>query len=201
MYDCFPIVVPLIHVRSQVTRFSLLTYTLPSFPTHSHPLQAHPSNWAFSRVQMQCPPYSSRQEAPLSATANVGVMQSIQAPVVASVPTPPLSTPMSQALSLSKPVLGRLVSRITARHFVEMWDLLGDKISLTQRMEEIHSSLPTYILPAVSRPHLREVTSLPSWIYCFLTYVSVLTSDTMVQDRLTYARLIIREALRHGRQG
>ncbi len=90
-----------------------------------------------------------------------------------------------------EPVPQRLVARINAGQFVEMRDLLGDNIALSQRMEEAHSSFPSYILPSSSRPRLREVATLPSWLYCFLAYVSVLTTDPAIRDRLTYARLII----------
>ena len=118
---------------------------------------------------------------------------------------PSLSGPLpSQALSLSmalEPVSARLVTRITSGHFIEMLDLLPDNISLSQRIDEAHASFPAYVLPASSRPRLREVTSLPSWMYCFLTYLSVLTTDPVVRDCLTYARLVIREALRHGDRG
>ena len=68
-------------------------------------------------------------------------------------------------------------------------------------MEEAHTSFPSYISPSSSRPRLRKLATLPSWLYCFLTYVSVLSTDPVVRDRLTYARLIIREALRHGGRG
>ena len=126
---------------------------------------------------------------------------------VASTLPPPTFIPQQssgQAMSFSialEPVPARLLTRITSGQFIEMRDLLGDNIALSQRVEDAHSSFPNYLLPASSRPRLREVSSLPSWLYCFLTYVSVLSSDPVVRDRLTYARLIIREALRHGGRG
>ena len=84
---------------------------------------------------------------------------------------------------------------------MEMRDLLGDNITLTRDFEALNSYLPAQALLASSRPHLREVTSLPSWIYCFLTYMAVRTSDQATRDRLVYSRLIVREALRHGGRG
>ena len=36
---------------------------------------------------------------------------------------------------------------------------------------------------------------------CFLTYLAIGTSDPITQERLAYAVLIIREAMRHGGQG
>ena len=52
-----------------------------------------------------------------------------------------------------------------------------------------------------SRPWVREVSSLPSWVCCFLTYLAVRTTDSVTYDRLTYATLLVREAMRHGGQG
>ena len=65
------------------------------------------------------------------------------------------------------------------------------------------ATFPTHVLPSSSHPCLREVISLPSWIYiyCFLTYLAVSASDHSVRDRLTYARLIVHEALQHGGRG
>ena len=70
-----------------------------------------------------------------------------------------------------------LVTRIQEGQFVEMRDLLGDNIALTGHFEALNSYLPAQALPVSSRPRLQEVTSLLSWIYCFLTYMAVRTSD------------------------
>ena len=52
-----------------------------------------------------------------------------------------------------------------------------------------------------TRPRLREVSSLPTWLYCFLAYTTIATNDPTTRDHLAYARLIMREALRHGNSG
>ena len=44
---------------------------------------------------------------------------------------------------------------------------------------------------------LREVTSLATWCYCFLSYLAITTDDPITRDQLAYARLIIHEAQRH----
>ena len=36
---------------------------------------------------------------------------------------------------------------------------------------------------------------------CFLTYLAVGTSDQLMRDKMTYATLLICEALKHGGQG
>ena len=123
--------------------------------------------------------------------------------VTPSLLVPPQGLPSQSGLSLSlssEPVPARLVQRIQGGHFVEMRDLLGDNIALTQHFELAANYFPT-VLPSSERPRLREVSSLPSWVYCFLTYLAVLVQDQTVRDRLVYARLIVREALCHGGRG
>ena len=44
-------------------------------------------------------------------------------------------------------------------------------------------------------------TSLVPWIYCFIIYVAVHTSDVASRDQLSYTFLLIKEAQRHGGTG
>ena len=82
-----------------------------------------------------------------------------------------------------------------------MRDLLGDNATVRSHFEDMHGALGVQLLPVSARPRVREVTSLPSWVCCFLTYLAVGTSDRTTRDRLTYAILLIREAMRHGGHG
>ncbi len=52
-------------------------------------------------------------------------------------------------------------------------------------------------LPGQAWPRFREITAMPTWLYCFLGYLAVLTSDQQTRDQLTYARLLVRESMRH----
>ena len=101
----------------------------------------------------------------------------------------------------SEPFPKKLVDKIRSGQFVEMRELLTDNISLIQQLEVFgtHTSLPT--LPGVLRPSLREVSSLQTWMYCFLAYTAIRAPDQDTRDRLAYARLLIREAQRHGSTG
>ena len=72
---------------------------------------------------------------------------------------------------------------------------------MRRHYEEIHGAMGVQLLPVISRPRLREVATLPAWLCCFLTYLAVSTSDAATRDRLTYAMLLVREAMRHGGQG
>ena len=93
------------------------------------------------------------------------------------------------------------MDKIKSGQFVHMKELLVDNIHLLQQLEAVQglSLLPG--LPGVARPRLREVTSLTTWLYCFLSYMAIRTSDSRTFDQLSYAKLIIREAHRHGGGG
>ena len=117
---------------------------------------------------------------------------------------PPHILDHAQGVILSpalQPVPARLVQRIMAGDFVEMRDLLLDNIALHDQLEAVGGPWPTQSLPGALRPRLREVPSLISWVFCFTAYIAIRAQDPAIRDMLTYCRLIIREALRHGGQG
>ena len=109
----------------------------------------------------------------------------------------------SSALILSpssEPFPRKLVDKVRSGQFVEMRELLSDNISLLRQLESVQG--PTHMpLIGPNRPRLQEVSSLSSWVYCFLGYVAILTTDSITRDQLAYTRLIIREAQRHGGSG
>lgn len=112
--------------------------------------------------------------------------------------------PSTSALSLSpasEPFPRKLVDKIVAGDFVEMRDLLTDNISLLQQMEVMGAQQLVPSLPGFLKPRLREVSTLPSWLFCYLAYVALRAPDPATRDRLAYARLLIREAQRHGGSG
>ena len=96
------------------------------------------------------------------------------------------------------PIPQNLVVRIQSGQFVEMRDLLADNIALLSQLSSLQGTLP---LNTANRTTLREVPSLVSWLYCFNAYVAVRTTDQLTRDMLSYSRLLIREALRHGGVG
>ena len=113
-------------------------------------------------------------------------------PLSSTFPPPPSLSPLTSTqanLSLSvstEPILVKLVHRIQSGQLVEMHDLLGDNIALTQHFESANSYFPAHVLPVSFHPRLCEVSSLSSWIYCFLVYLAVGTSDQSTCDRLIY---------------
>ena len=121
------------------------------------------------------------------------------------VPQPPQTSPLPLTAGLvlspaAEPIPRKLVDKVQSGQFVEMRELLSDNISLVHQLESIQGFSPLNLLGA-TRPRLREITSLSTWIYCFLGYVAIRTSDPTARDQLAYARLIVREALRHGGAG
>ena len=97
----------------------------------------------------------------------------------------------------SEPFPQRLVDKIRSGQFMDMRDLLSDNIALLDRLDVLGGQ-PSLALPGALKPRLREVSSLPTWIYCFLAYVAIRAPDLQTQHMLAYARLVIREAQRHG---
>ena len=114
---------------------------------------------------------------------------------------PVCSPPQAMGMVLSpalEPFPARLVARVRSGQYVELRDFLTDNISLLQQLEVVQGSFP---VTGPARPRLREITSLPSWLYCFLAYVAIHTNDHATRDQLAYARLLIRESQRHGGGG
>ena len=100
----------------------------------------------------------------------------------------------------TEPFPQKLVEKVKSGQFVEMRELLSDNISLLQQLDTVNMQcLP--VLPGVLMPRLREVTTLPSWLYCFLAYMAIRSADQTTRNMLAYARLVIREAQRHGGVG
>ena len=101
------------------------------------------------------------------------------------------------------PVPARLVQRIQACQFVDMRELLPDNIALLRHMEALDS--PNIQVPRATgtRPRLREVNSLLSWVLCYVTYVAVLSEahPSLVKSRLAYLALVVAEARRNGGDG
>ena len=109
----------------------------------------------------------------------------------------------SQAMRLSStfaPLPAKLVTKIRTGQFVEMRELLADNMALQRQLDTIHAQ-PAFPLPAAARPRMRDIDSPLTWIYCFLAYAAVRSSDPAVCNLLTYGRLVIREAQRHGGAG
>lgn len=112
--------------------------------------------------------------------------------------------PTPAALSLSpatEPFPLKLVEKIQSGQYVEMKELLTDNISLLQQLDAVNVQYGLPALPGLMRPRLREVTTLPSWLYCYLAYVAIRCPDPTTRDMLSYGRLLIRESQRHGGSG
>lgn len=120
-------------------------------------------------------------------------------------PLRPSGSPPGPGVSLSpatEPFPQKLVDRVRSGRYVDMRDLLADNIALLQQMETFsgqYACMPG--LPGMLKPSLRDVKTLPSWVYSFLAYIAIRTPDPTTRDMLSYARLIVREAQRHSGTG
>ena len=140
-------------------------------------------------------PPTSSQPGPIDWSTRLVESDSVSTPH--SVPSPPLVL-----TSLASPFPGRLVDRIRSGQFVEMRELLSDNMALFQLLETAGRQATNQQYLTASRPaRPREITSLTTWVNCFLAYCAIGTSDMQTRDRLTYARLVIREALQYGGNG
>ena len=121
-----------------------------------------------------------------------------------AIPKP--ATPTRASLLLSpalSPIPANIVEKIKSGEYVDMKELLGDNIALHQRMEEVHrrGSSSTQWVTTAPTPKLREVSSPLSWAACFLSFMAVKCTDEHMRDLLTYARLVIDLARKHGGRG
>ena len=100
-----------------------------------------------------------------------------------------------------RPVPARVVQQIRAGNFIEMRDLLWDNAALRHHYEEMHGAMGFHVFPVAFHPRASEVTTLLSWICCFLTFLATSTADQTTRERITYAILLVREAMHHGGVG
>lgn len=131
---------------------------------------------------------------------SAGSLPCAQSPLTPGVILPsPLGLTLSPATGL---IPQKLVDKVRAGGFVEMWDFLPDNIRLIQQLESVQGGpIQFSALPGVARPRLREVLSPISWIFCFLAFMGTSTSDPMTRKQAAYAGLILMEAQRHGGRG
>ena len=94
----------------------------------------------------------------------------------------------------------KLVDGIQAGNFIEMKELLTDNMSLISQLETVQGLSPAHML-GQARTRWWEVSSLVTWWYCFMGYMAIRSSDPMTRNQLAYARLLIKEAQRHGGLG
>ncbi len=78
------------------------------------------------------------------------------------------------------------MEKIRSGKFVAMKELLHDNITLVDQLEALQGPTSVQVV-GVARPRLRQVTSLPTWCYCFLGYVATMTADPITRDQLAYA--------------
>ena len=84
-----------------------------------------------------------------------------------------------------------------------MHDLLGDNanVAMRGRLDDMRETMGSIVFSGSPLGHVCVVTTLPSWLCCFLSFLVVGMTDCATRERLAYAILLIRESLRHGGSG
>ena len=139
-----------------------------------------------------------------------GPVSTVTSPQISWSGTVPLVPPLSLLqtvasdllrLSLSpdcRPIPAKLVEKSRAGQFVK----LPDNVKLVDKLESAQAAgFPSVYANPMHQPRLREVRTPVSWIHCFLAHVAVQTDDSRTRDMLTYARLVLGEAMAHGEIG
>ena len=84
-------------------------------------------------------------------------------------------------LSLSpsmSPIPHRIVIKAQSGQFVDMSNFLSDNMASLQQLEAFGIQSTVSAFPGTPRPRLRDVSTLPPWLFCFLAYnMAVCTGD------------------------
>ena len=124
----------------------------------------------------------------------------VSLPALMTTTPTPQATPMILSPSFP-PVPDKLVAKIKSGTFVHLKELLGDNIALRQRLEE---TPPTHMAPwptTLPLPQMRNISTPLQWVYCMLIYMAVRCPDNQTRDMLTYTRLVLHLAQKHGGSG
>ena len=94
----------------------------------------------------------------------------------------------------------KLSAKITSLQYIDLRELLQDNLGLLKNLEELDTKLMSASLPTAARPKLREVKDILTWVSCFTLYIAVLgqAHPHLMQQRLAYMALVVREARRNG---
>ena len=128
-------------------------------------------------------PVSAVQNAPSSSSAPV----SLTSPFVLGPGRPPIPA--------------KVVTQILCNKFIEMSDLLPENLDLPQCESSSFAIEGGAIVPItrVASKRKQEVTDILTWVECFTSYITVLTTyiPNRSRDLLSYMALIIRMAKRY----
>ncbi len=78
----------------------------------------------------------------------------------------------------------------------------GDNIAFRQRLEETNggsSSQPWWV--SASHPHMQSIHSPLQWVYTMLLFIAVRCPDEATRQLVTYTRLVLHLAQKHGGTG
>ena len=147
-------------------------------------------------------PASHSHPTPIPTATFAPTLGALSGSELTSLPSLPTTTGLILSLTI-EPVPAKLVAKIHSNQFIEMRELQPDNLALQQHIEAVTSAIGSAnqqpSLP--SKTGFREIHTIQSWMSCFLTYMAVRTPDTGTRHMLTYACLILQEAIRHEGSG
>ena len=124
---------------------------------------------------------------------NLEIMDPTTRPTHAELSHPPPSTPSTpqlepQAMTIGEglpPVPGKLIKKIESGQFIELAELLPDRLGFTAASDDDG--------PKASKSKNKPIASIIEWIQCFGTYTAVLSKSQphRVADLLGYQTLIL----------
>ena len=103
----------------------------------------------------------------------------------------PATAPLVLASALP-PIPGRAVKKISKAQFIDFKELLNDNVALVSQLRKLGAVASS----TSSWSCLCEVTDPLTWVYCYLSFMAVLSPDARVRDLVAYAQIIIQLAWR-----
>ena len=155
---------------------------LPLFTAASHPSRwsvpsATPPAASIATLLDSLPSHSTT--TPLSVTPAASLKAS---PLILSPALPPIPT--------------KLVEKILKGENLELKELLPDNVALQKKLDEVNiGSNQVCALPSSS--HLRDISDPLSWVFCYLSFMTVKTPNQETCNLIAYAQIIIELARKH----
>ena len=93
------------------------------------------------------------------------------------------------------------MSKIKHGDYIDFKELLGDNISLLEKLQEVGNAHMTPLTAISTASKLRSVKDPLSWAYCFLGFIAAKVEVPQARELAAYGQLVIHMARKHGGRG
>ena len=93
------------------------------------------------------------------------------------------------------------MSKIKHGDYIDFKELLGDNISLLEKLQEVGNAHMTPLTAISTASKLRSVKDPLSWAYCFLGFIAAKVEVPEARELAAYGQLVIHMARKHGGRG